>query len=186
MAENRDLLLREAYHRMKNDLNGLYALAREAECDGIAAHIQSLSALYALLEAGGTGLVKLGGYLHEVAGLRTRSLGLDYRMESFLPEDVDLPHRTAAGLGLALSELLVNASKHAYNRGRGAVLLRVDRRGRFGVVSLEDGACSPGGVEFAEGNGLALVRGVLGDIGGTLALHRDAGVRCVIEFLLHN
>ncbi|TWB45762.1 sensor histidine kinase [Nitrospirillum pindoramense] len=145
------MLLREIYHRIRNDLQSVSSLLMVAES-----------------RAGGVEAAELAK-----AGERVRVLGLVYsslqrlQREPFVParslleqlvenlaaahatgrpitftvevEDVQLPQRAAVTLGLAANELLTNALKYAFPDGRtGTVAVRLATEGEQWVLRVED------------------------------------------------
>ncbi|MDZ5649377.1 sensor histidine kinase [Nitrospirillum sp. BR 11828] len=145
------MLLREIYHRIRNDLQSVSSLLMVAES-----------------RAGGAEAAELAK-----AGERVRVLGLVYsslqrlQREPFVParslleqlvenlaaahatgrpitftvavEDVQLPQRAAVTLGLAANELLTNALKYAFPDGRaGTVAVCLATEGERWVLRVED------------------------------------------------
>lgn len=185
------LLLREHYHRVRNNFQTILALvqlhAREATTDNsrmrieeIGRRIFSLSSLYDhLLGAHVSGRIELNGYLlalcerlREFYRLDERPIELACETGGTSPSlDVD----TCTTLGIVINELVANALEHAFT----------ERGGRIGIVSqtadtgdiaiqVEDNGrgfqgASPGSV------GLAVARRLMSWIGGSLSLETRPG-----------
>lgn len=168
---NKDVLLLELQHRVKNNLQMITALIRmEARnvpdgatgqrFDRLAGRIQSLSLLYDLLSSQGQEQsVDLGVYLgkiatsvmeaHAVEGIR-----LDLTVDPW-PVSIDVAMPT----GLVVNELLINALKHAFTgRDRGTIRLHslVDEAGCC-VMVADDGIGLPEGVEWPKRGKLGAV-----------------------------
>jgi two-component system, NarL family, sensor histidine kinase DesK len=96
------------------------------------------------------------------------------RLESAIAP-LDLPPRTEAALALALREAVTNVVRHA-RATRCAVRLRAD--GRQITLRIEDDGR---GGAMSEGSGLAGMRKRVADLGGTVHIEHDAGLRLVIS-----
>ena len=133
---DKDTLLRELQHRVKNNLQMITALirmeARNIQDDEtserfarLAGRIEALNLLYqALSVESGTDAVDLGVYLSQVASAVMRAhavegIRLDLKVDTWLVAiDVAMP------AGLVVNELLTNALKHAFaGRERGTITL---------------------------------------------------------------
>lgn len=128
LIREKDTLLRELQHRVKNNLQMVTALIRlegralpnqavATSFDRLAGRIEALALLYRSLEATGEESVDLGTYLSEVASAVMRAhavegIRLDLKVDSWpVMLDVAMP------AGLVVNELLTNSLKHAF-KGR--------------------------------------------------------------------
>lgn len=158
----KDVLLMEVQHRVKNNLQMITALIRiearnardrmdAAPFDRLAGRIQSIQLLYELLSGHGHGdEIDLGVYLSNIASSVLRShavegIRLDLKVDAYpVSLNVALP------TGLVVNELLTNALKHAFlGRDGGTITLNSlsDGNGCRIIVS-DDGVGLPGGVEW--------------------------------------
>jgi PAS domain S-box-containing protein len=183
----KDILLREVQHRVKNNLQMIVALmrieARNARgrmdtgpFERLAGRIESIGLLYALLADRGTSdEIDLGVYLGKIASSvftshAVEGIRLDLKVDAY-PVSVNV----ALPTGLVVNELLTNALKHAFvGRDSGTVTLN----------SLSDGAgCR---VVIAD-NGVGLPEGAVWPKGGKLSalivqsLRENARARVDIE-----
>jgi PAS domain S-box-containing protein len=149
----KDMLLRELQHRVKNNLQMITALIRfEARnlpddetgerFDRLAGRVESLALLYrSLSEEGSEDAVDLGVYLSQVASAvmsahAREGIRLDLKVDTW-PVSINV----AMPAGLAVNELLTNALKHAFiDRDGGTIQLHslVDPKG-CRVVVADDG-----------------------------------------------
>ncbi len=140
---DKDLLLKELQHRVKNNLQLITALIRldargqrrgdAVNLDRLAGRIESLQLLYRDLSTDGLGqAVDLGHYLSQIASAVMHTyavdgIRLDIKVDyALLPVDVAMP------VGLLVNELLTNALKYAFaGRDSGTITLRslVDETG---------------------------------------------------------
>jgi PAS domain S-box-containing protein len=158
----KDTLLKEIQHRVKNNLQMITALirleARNAQgdipterFDRLAGRIEALQFLYdALAPDAKTDEIDLGVYLTQIASGVMRSyagegIRLDMKVDSY-PVSVNVAMPT----GLVVNELLTNALKHAFTgRERGTITLHstADSKG-CQVIIADDGVGLPPGVEW--------------------------------------
>ncbi len=159
----KDTLLLELQHRVKNNLQLITALIRietrnakgrvdTAPFDRLAGRIDSLAAIYKLMSTHGPegGEIDLGVYLSEIVSsvMRAHSvegIRLDLKVDSY-PVSVNVAMPT----GLVVNELLTNALKHAFvGRDGGTIRLHslADAHG-CRVVVADDGIGLPDGTEW--------------------------------------
>jgi PAS domain S-box-containing protein len=162
-VQEKDTLLRELQHRVKNNLQMITALIRlEARTlpddnatteafDRLAGRIEALAVLYrALTEEGATESIDLGTYLSEVASAVMRAhavegIRLDLKIDTWrVSIDVAMP------TGLVVNELLTNALKHAFvGRAGGTITLHsTNLPSGCRVVVADDGVGLPPGVTW--------------------------------------
>jgi PAS domain S-box-containing protein len=157
-AHEKDTLLKELQHRVRNSLQIITALirlearnAREGKTpnfERIASRIQALSALYEALSADEKGQrVDLGEYLSQIASAAMRShakegVTLDLKVESCI-----VSINIAMPTGLVVNEVMTNAFKYAFAaRERGTITLRCLREGeRCSILIGDDGVGLPPG-----------------------------------------
>ena len=136
MIGEKDTLLRELQHRVKNNLQMITALIRlegralpdkaaTTSFDRLAGRIEALALLYrSLSEGSGADRVDLGTYLSEVATAvmhahAQEGISLDLKVDSW-PVSLNV----AMPAGLVVNELLTNSIKHAFvGRDGGTITL---------------------------------------------------------------
>jgi PAS domain S-box-containing protein len=159
----KDVLLRELQHRVRNNLQMITALVRlearnvretaGARFERLAGRIEALSLLYDRMEqAQGEQTVDLGAYLSQIAASlmgahAVEGVHLDLAIDS-LPASANI----AMPLGLAVNELMTNALKHAFpGREAGTIALECRAEGDGGVVRVsDDGVGLPPGVSWPQ------------------------------------
>lgn len=194
-VRERELLLRELEHRVKNNMQMLSALLRGAERDASSAEAKAalkeaslrfsaVSAVQQLLYRS-ENLATIGSQAlvstltDAVSKLASESLKTDVLVDPFeLPIDVAVP------IGLILNELLTNALK--YGRPEtGTQFLRVEFVRQEGTLRLCVEDNGPG-FDLAEtskrASGIGLVRGLLRQLGGAIEAQRSGGSRCIVTF----
>ncbi len=161
-VQEKDILLRELQHRVKNNLQMITALIRlEARnlsdvsagerFDRLAGRVNSLALLYnAMSEEGHGESVDLGVYLSQIASAvmqahAVEGIRLDLKVDAW-PVSINVAMPT----GLVVNELLTNALKHAFVGGEGGTIKLhglVDDEG-CRVIVADDGIGLDEGVEW--------------------------------------
>jgi two-component sensor histidine kinase len=174
-AELRRELTAEAHHRVKNSLQGvadMLYLAR-GDADGLeraAARVRSIAAVHDLLARDGAEAIAVDRLLQRVAADHDDAVQLEL-------QPLSLPVEHAQRVGIVVSELLTNASRH----GRAPVTLTL-AGGDAVRLTVED--AGPRDDAAPPGIGLRLVRHVVEyGLGGTLELASDErGTRVQVDF----
>ncbi|MEP6982256.1 MAG: histidine kinase dimerization/phosphoacceptor domain -containing protein [Sphingomicrobium sp.] len=171
LLRDKDALLLELQHRVKNNLQMITALIRmearnlaDTEAgtrfDNLAGRINSLAILYDLLAGKGTGdAVDLGVYLSQVASSvmqvhADEGVRLELKVDTW-PVSINV----AMPAGLVVNELMTNALKHAFvNREGGVISVSslVDDAGCH-VVIADNGNGLPGGTTWPRPGKLSAV-----------------------------
>ena len=191
-------LLHELQHRAKNSFNMISSMVGMAGTDAasietkrsldyLGSRINSISELYSLLySAGSFDGLQLDDYLFHVARpLIALSGNISLKTEL---EIAPVSMKSAAPLGLILTELVTNAVKYAFPGGRkGTVTVRSKKiaDGKAILEVLDDGVGLPGGFDFTchAGMGLNLVQGLARQINGVFRMDKGVvGTKCTLEF----
>ncbi len=181
----KETLLREVHHRVKNDI-GILTSYLSLQADRLPARspermillearrrVGGMARLYSRLStAEDYGELPAGEYLRDlVEELRCLEPDPD-RVEIRADlEDVSLDSKKLYPLGMAVNELVANAIKHAFPEGRRGVVTVSLRRGADGAVVAtveDDGIGMPRGEDLREGLGRALVPALAAQIGGAI------------------
>lgn len=197
----KDLLLRELQHRVKNNLQMITSLirleSRQAEYDDtstsldrLAGRVGALALLYnTMLEGKDSGdSIDLGTYLSEIAAAVMKAhavegVRLDLKVDAW-PVSVNVAMPT----GLVVNEVLTNALKHAFTgREAGTITLHslVDDAGCTVTIG-DDGVGLPEGLQWPTSGrlGALIVQSLRQNVGATLnvASEPGRGLRVMIRF----
>lgn len=197
---DKDTLLLELQHRVKNNLQMITALIRmetrnmpkgeiSARFDRLAGRVSSLAVLYDLLSAeGAASTIDLGSYLSQVASSVMKAhavegIRLDLKVDAW-PVSINVAMPT----GLVVNELLTNALKHAFvGRDGGTISLSslVDDKG-CEVIVADDGIGLPEGETWPKSGklGAVIAQSLRQNAKATLEVKSVAGkgTRVVIAF----
>ena len=196
--QEKEILLKEIHHRVKNNLQVISSLLnlqseylsdrRGTEMFMESQHrVKSMALIHEKLYLS-EDLARLD-FADYVQALAT-SLFQSYRISPKVDlrvdvEDVSLGIDQAIPCGLIINELVSNSLKHAFADGGGE--LRIDLRQREQAVSLEisdDGVGLPSDVDVQDSKslGLKLVNILVGQLKGSMQVHRESGTQFKIEF----
>ncbi|WP_421993852.1 histidine kinase dimerization/phosphoacceptor domain -containing protein [Roseococcus sp.] len=188
LVREKDLLVKEAHHRVSNSLQMIQSLLSlkasmtnhpEAaeELQNSAARIRSFGAMHEHLYRAGAGVdVDLSAYLQRIIDDQNASSAstLEKRRIQLQADRIVWPSADVSAVGLVMVELTTNALKY----GAGVITVRVIRRDGFIDLAVEDeGVSLPPDYDPAQstGLGMSLILGLLQARNGGLKLDRSKG-----------
>lgn len=199
-VEEKELLLREVYHRVKNNLNvvkSLLALQSRNITDSDAqrvfktsqGRIKSITMLHDMLSrSAGPRDINFSKYLDSLSDMILENYSVspgDVR----LIKDLDvtcLDIDAAIPCGLIVHEIISNSLKHAFPEGRGEVYVGLKRQdnGFHELTIRDDGVGLPEEVDIHESEslGMQLIMGLTKQIGGTVEIKSGSGTSYSIQF----
>lgn len=200
-VQEKELLLREIHHRIKNNIQIISSLLRlEASQAGnemlkealrvCQSRIRSISLIHEkLYQSQDLAAVDFGDYTRTLAGELLHLYGID---ESQIRLDVRsqgvrMPTKKAVSCGLIVSELVINALKHAFPTGRpGTISIEVapQERGRTMLLVRDDGIGLPADYDAGKTNrlGLRIVSDLVKQLDGEMHIDRSEGTAFRIIF----
>jgi two-component sensor histidine kinase/DNA-binding NarL/FixJ family response regulator len=198
--QEKEVLLKEIHHRVKNNLQIISSLlnlqAAEIEDPETAARFQesqervrTMALIHEqLYRAGNLAEVDFAEYLRELVPHLARSYSacaaaVELKIEAakvLLPVDVAIP------CGLIVNELIANALKHGFPNGRkGSIQVCLSEKDRDTTLQVRDnGIGFPAAVDFRQSRslGLQLVCTLTSQLRGTIDLKREGGTEFVVSF----
>lgn len=190
----KEVLLREVHHRVKNNLQLIASLLNlQARSFGDERsrtmmeesqnRIHSIALVHeTLYQSGELARINLGDYLRTLVQYLLESwIGVSGRIRlSVDAAKVELPIDVAIPCGLIVNELVTNALKHAFPYERsGSIGISVisETPGRMKLVVVDDGVGLPEGVDIGRsaGLGLQLVATLIRQLRGSVAVRRHPG-----------
>ncbi|KHK02977.1 sensor histidine kinase [Desulfovibrio sp. TomC] len=197
--KDKELLLREVHHRVKNNLqviSSLFFLQAEVTANAEAravllesrTRIASMALVHeGLYRSGDFGHIDLADYVTRLAGQLQSSLGQRGGVCCKLGlEPIFVSIEKAAPLGLVLNELITNAIKHAYGPGQsGEVQVGARLEGDTIRVTVGDhGKGLPEGfsIEGTESLGMQLVANLTRQLQGQVRAENAGGARFTLIF----
>jgi two-component system, sensor histidine kinase PdtaS len=178
-AQNREVLLREMQHRVKNNFQLILASisiqkrrysAGEVHraLDHIASRINAISLAHDQLSIrADVQIVKVSDYIRALCStIRNQVENIEIDIES---HDIELTIDRAVTLGLILNEVATNSIKHAFGEDGGRISVRLVTGVGYGEARLtiaDNGRGMP--KTLSGGSGLKLVQSLARQIGGTI------------------
>ncbi|MCB0791779.1 MAG: sensor histidine kinase [Flavobacteriales bacterium] len=194
--EEKDLLLREIHHRVKNDLQIVNALMRlqtaflnDPQVDRAMEDCQRRVGTMALVHdqlyrSHDLQHVGLRDHLHSVALNVLKAFSLEERVHLVMDVEIEsLPVEELVPLGLILNELLTNTAKHTFANTKGGrinVALRGDGTDGHIFTYADEGGWSDEDRSYQSGTfGFELMQALAGQMNGRITVLR--GERTVFE-----
>lgn len=197
----KEILLREIHHRVKNNMQILTSLlrlqTRQADSEKLRqvlmeseARIRSMGLLHEkLYQSESVSVINMNGYLRTLTGELTRmNTPEGCRREVKLNvQGVDLGLDTALPCGLIITELVTNALKYAFpGRKDGTIYVSLGStpEGCNQLVVWDNGAGMDPNFDISKATslGMRLVRMLTEQLHGTLKLEISQGTRVTITF----
>ncbi len=194
LAQEKDMLLRELGHRVRNNnqqlmslinlqLGGVTNLEARDNLERIAHRIRALTSVNQQLDGTGrANQIDLGQYLLAISGSLFKFQGdaaAEVKLESEIAQ-VEIATERAQAIGLIVNEFLTNSFKHAFGAGGGTLSIRLGHRdGEATLVLADDGPGMP--AEPKAGLGLKLIELLSRQIAAEVAWDRSAGTRLTLQ-----
>jgi two-component sensor histidine kinase len=197
LLAEKEMILTEVHHRVKNNMNTMGALLRlQSNTQGspetknfledAAGRLNSMMVLYdKLYRSDNFGKLSLKVYvpslIEEIVSIFPRSVKTELQIEDIL---IDI--KLLSSLGILLNELITNSMKHAFNNSdSGLITVSASRKDNvIAVLYGDNGIGLPESVtlESSTGFGMQLIGFLLHQINGTIRIERNHGTRFIIEF----
>lgn len=189
----KDTLLREIHHRVKNNLQSIWGMMQfersritdgyaKARLEVIMGRILVLGSIHQqLYESASLSRIDLALHLAELVSRVRESLDPDRIMLTLDAEPLVCDIETALPLGLITSELIGNAAKHAFPHGRVGTVRVLLHRGDDGTVKVgvfDDGAGKNGSIP---GIGMVLVDLLARQCGASVSLTYPGGCHACVS-----
>jgi two-component system, sensor histidine kinase PdtaS len=196
----KETLLREIHHRVKNNMQVVSSLLNlqlsaidEPRYRGLFEECQTRVRTMALIHeklysADNLALLDGADYVRSLVQMLFRTYqpaGVQVQLDLQV-DAVQLTIQTAIPVGLILHELVTNAMKHAFvDRQHGRLRVLLTQSGDRGQLEVaDDGRGLPPELEPARSRGLGfrMIGSLVRQLDGSLVVHRGDGSRMVVEF----
>jgi PAS domain S-box-containing protein len=201
--KDKDLLIKEIHHRVKNNLMVISSLLnlqsryiKDKEALGLFRESQSRAKSMALIherlyKSEDFKTINFGDYITNLADILYNTymtdknrVKLDLQMENM--DDLKVDINNAIPLGLIVNELLSNAMKHAFPKDMSGMII-VDfskEDDQFELVVSDNGIGFPQELDYknTESLGLQVVNTLTNQIGGKITMEVDNGTTFTIKF----
>jgi PAS domain S-box-containing protein len=196
----KEILLREIHHRVKNNLQIVHSIlslqikrSGQTEITEVLRdcqnRIRSISLIHQhLYRSKNLARLDMGAYLQSLThgierAYRTDDRGIELTVEA---DGVRLDLNTAIPCGLIVNELVSNSLKHAFSNGLGGrIAVSVEREGKHVQLKVSDnGIGLPPALDLHDvpSLGLQLVTALARQLSGTLSVHGSPGATFAVVF----
>ncbi len=197
--EQKEIMLREIHHRVKNNLSIVISLLNlqirnnpDPELvriiHDIEMRIRSMALIHEhLYKSESIDKIPLASYLHSLATIISGTFS-GHRINLVSQFDkVDVSIETALPLGLIANELIINAFKYAYpfqEKGEIQVRLKLDQENLWAMVIQDNGVGLPDSfsMDSEKSLGMFIVGLLVEQIGGKIDIIRHNGTTFIISF----
>lgn len=193
-VSQREMLLRELHHRVKNNLQILLSIVSSTERRAAGAELVDFmralrgrllamsSAHDAMQSAEITGTGRTGPLLGQIARTIHSALGRESELVTDI-EDHEVSNDLLLPLALILNELLTNALKHGLPEGQGTANVTFGYDGDGYRLTVRDSGPGFGNADAAgRSSGLTFVKGLSRQLGGQFEAVNDGGASCSVTF----
>ena len=201
-AREKEILLREIHHRVKNNMQILTSLlrlqTRRANSEEMRnvlqeseSRIRSMGLLHEkLYQSDGISTIDMNGYLRTLTNelLRVNTPAGKRREIKLSVRDICLGMDTALPCGLIVTELVSNALKYAFpDRHEGIIYVSVSKdsvEGEYGLIVWDNGIGIPDNFDISRSKslGMKLVTLLVDQLNGKVSFSGQQGTRWEIKF----
>jgi len=197
----KEVLLREIHHRVKNNLQIISSLLhlQSKKVMDTEAHmmfmesmnrIRTMSLLHAkLYESQDLAKIDFGEYLNGLASFLFQSFGVESEVIGYEVDvgDIHLSIDTGIPCGLIANELISNALKYAFpdgRKGKIGLTLRDVGDSEFELRISDDGVGLPEGIDIGSKDtlGMQLIGSLADHLDGTVEIDRSGGTEFIVRF----
>lgn len=200
LLEEKEWLLREIHHRVKNNLQIVMSLlnTQSVYLENDAAltairdsqhRIRSISLIHQkLYQSNNVALINMPAYIQELVEYLQDSFDTSYRIHFEVDiEDIELDVTQAVPLGLILNEAISNAIKYAFPSGISgeiSIIFQQIAENQFQLNITDNGIGLPADFDIKKCNslGMSLMKGLSKQLGGSFELINSHGLTIKIIF----
>jgi two-component sensor histidine kinase/FixJ family two-component response regulator len=203
--QEKEVLLAEVYHRIKNNLQIISSLL-DLQADTVSdpqvralfedsqQRIQAVALLHeSLSQANNIARIPAAQYIHRLSTQVFQAYAPpgDRITLSIQADPIWIAVQHAVPCGLLVNELLSNSLKYAFPGDQGGeitIALRATAEGQMVLIVRDTGIGFPADVDFRHTHslGLQLVCLLTGQLGGTIELERASGTQWTLQFPMSN
>jgi len=196
LLAEKELILKEVHHRIKNNMSTMVSLLRLQSNDNVnpeassilkiaTSRLETMMVLYdKLYVSEKVSEISIKDYIpsliDEILKIFPQKVDVEIQIE-----DIVLGTKLLSPLGIILNELITNSMKYAFNGKDGVIKIDTIRMGDHISLTYQDnGVGLPESVSLKEspGFGMQLIDILVKQINGSIVFERNNGTKCVVEF----
>ncbi|MBT1707611.1 sensor histidine kinase [Fulvivirgaceae bacterium PWU5] len=200
LVDEKEWLLKEVHHRVKNNLATIMSLLNSQSAylnnaEALSAirdsqhRVQAMSLIHQkLYQSENVAAIDMAFYIHELVEYLRDSFNTRHRIRFEMNvEPVELTIAQAVPLGLILNEAITNAIKYAFPENRNGVIticMKQEAKDHFSLRIADNGIGLPPDFnrESKSSLGMSLMQGLSDDIGARFEIQNDGGTAIAIRF----
>lgn len=202
LLEEKEIILKEVHHRIKNNMNTIIALlslqeneineevSKKALADA-RGRINTMVMLYDMLyKAEKFDKIYIKEYLSFLVDniVSSFSIDSDITIEKRI-EDFVVSSKIILPIAIIVNEIITNSMKYAFvNRKKGEILVDVKKEGGSARIIVKDngiGIPDISNKQVKSGFGLSLIKMMVKQLKGNFTILNENGTKCVLEFNIH-
>ena len=204
--KEKEVFMREIYHRVKNNMTVVSSLLRlqstkvkdehyKAMFNESVSRIKAMASIHEkLYQSEDVSRILFSDYIKDMVGNIYQSYGRSYRIRLITDiEDITLGIDASVPCGLIVNELITNSMKYAFpatadrpegKEGEIKLSIRTNDKSEIELTFGDNGVGLPEGLDFrnTDSLGLTLVNALVGQLQGEIELLREKGTVFVITF----
>lgn len=200
LVDDKEWLLKEIHHRVKNNLQTVVSLLESQSVylkdDALLAiqdtqnRIHAMSLIHQkLYQSASVACINMTLFLHELVSYLQHGLGINKHIRFILKiQAIDLDVSQAVPVGLILNEAITNSIKYAFPADRENKEIRItmvkNSVNQIYLCVSDNGVGMPAGFDNTGNLGLKLMKGLTEDISGEFVLKTEGGTTIEISFLI--
>lgn len=199
--QEKDVMLREIHHRVKNNMQVISSLLRlqarvipdpaiQSALNASQERIRSMALIHEkLYKSENLSRINFGDYIRDLVNRLLFMAGgtaasVDFEIDA---DDVELDINQAIPCGLIVNEIVSNSLKHAFPDGRSGTVrveMRKEEPSRLKLMIRDDGIGLPESLDIRNPStlGLQIVSDLVGQLDGTMDVERREGTAFTIQF----
>jgi PAS domain S-box-containing protein len=199
LLRDKDLLLHEVHHRIKNNMNSVASLLSLQRCklqdqgaiDALETaqnRLRSMGLLYdRLYRSNHLQAMAVGNYLGPLVKEIVEAIPCHASI-SIVDDigDFELPAQVLQPLGIVVNEIVTNSLKYAFEgRDTGVIQVEACKAGNRVCITLgDDGVGLPSSINFenSSGLGLVLIKALVEQMDATVRMETTEGTKFIVDF----
>jgi two-component sensor histidine kinase len=192
--KEKEMLLKEIHHRVKNNLQIILSMIRlqknsSQNCDleilkKLENRINAIAKTYnSLLTKDSFKNIDMNNYLNSLIKDIVSVLGNPKDIKISLEASINLPFKKAVYLGIIVNELVTNSFKHAFKNSNGKIDIKLYNKNNQNILEVQDNGIGFDSNIHKNSLGLKLINIIVkNQLNGKIVLNSTNKTQCIIRF----